>query len=34
MTYYDIALGVNIGTGNDLLPDDTKPLPKPMLTYH
>ena len=23
---------VNIGTGNGLLPDDTKPLPEPMLT--
>ena len=23
---------VNIGSGNDLLPDGTKPLPKPMLT--
>ena len=25
---------VNIGPGNGLLPDDTKPLPEPMLTYH
>ena len=25
---------VNIGSGNGLLPNDTKPLPKPMLTYH
>ena len=25
---------VNKGTGNNLLPDGTKPLPKPMLTYH
>ena len=25
---------VNIGSGNGLLPDGTKPLPKPMLTYH
>ena len=25
---------VNIGSGNDLLPDGTKPLPEPMLTYH
>ena len=25
---------VNIGTGNGLLPDDTKPLPEPMLTYN
>ena len=24
---------VNIGTGNGLLPDGTKPLPEPMLTY-
>ena len=23
-----------IGSGNDLLPDGTKPLPEPMLTYH
>ena len=25
---------VNIGSGNGLLPDSTKPLPKPMLTNH
>ena len=25
---------VNIGSGNGLLPDGTKPLPQPMLTYH
>ena len=25
---------VNIGSGNGLLPDGTKPLPDPMLTYH
>ena len=25
---------VNIGSGNGFLPDGTKPLPKPMLTYH
>ena len=25
---------VNIGSGNGLLPDGTKPLPKPVLTYH
>ena len=25
---------VNIGSGNVLLPDGTKPLPEPMLTYH
>ena len=24
---------VNIGAGNGLLPEDTKPLPEPMLTY-
>ena len=24
---------VNIGLGNGLLPDGTKPLPEPMLTY-
>ena len=23
----------NIGSGNGLLPDGTKPLPEPMLTY-
>ena len=25
---------VNIGSGNGLLPDGTKPLPEPMLTYY
>ena len=25
---------VNIGSGNDLLPDGTKPLPELTLTYH
>ena len=25
---------VNIGSGNGLLPDSTKPLPEPVLTYH
>ena len=25
---------VNIGSGNGLLPEDTNPLPEPMLTYH
>ena len=25
---------VNIGSGNGLLPDGTKPLPEPMLTDH
>ena len=24
----------NIGSGKGLLPDGTKPLPEPMLTYH
>ena len=27
-------ISVNIGSGNDLLPDSTKPLPEPMLTDH
>ena len=26
--------GLNIGSGNDLLSDDTKPLPEPMLTNY
>ena len=26
-------ISVNIGLGNGLLPDGTKPLPEPMLTY-
>ena len=25
---------VNTGSGNGSLPDGTKPLPEPMLTYH
>ena len=25
---------VNIGSGNGLVPNDTKPLPEAMLTYH
>ena len=25
---------VNIGSGNGLLPDSTKPVPEPILTYH
>ena len=33
MPYGDLSL-VNIGPGNGLLPDGTKPLPDPMLTYH
>ena len=28
------GFGVNIGSGNGLVPSGTKPLPKPMLTYH
>ena len=28
------GIWVNIGSGNGLLPDGTKPLPEPMLTYH
>ena len=27
-------IGLNIGSGNGLLPDGTKPLAEPMLTYH
>ena len=26
-------ISVNIGPGNGLVPDSTKPLPEPMLTY-
>ena len=33
MTPYD-EIWVNIGSGNGLVPDGTKPLPEPMLTYH
>ena len=29
-----LAIWVNIGSGNGLLPDSTKPLPEPMLIYH
>ena len=29
-----MQIRVNIGSGNGLLPDGTKPLPEPMLTYH
>ena len=32
--YGDMNLGQHIGSGNGLLPDGTKPLPEPMLTYH
>ena len=31
--YGDMNLG-QIGSGNGLVPDGTKPLPEPMLTYH
>ena len=34
MTLYGTEIWVNIGSGNGLLPDGTKPLPEPMLTYH
>ena len=36
MPYIDIGLSdsVNIGLGNDLAPEGTKPLPEPMLTYY
>ena len=33
MPYGNIDL-VNTGLSNGLLPDSTKPLPEPMLTYH
>ena len=34
MTQYgDTEIRINIGSGNGLLPDGTKPLPEPMLTY-
>ena len=29
-----LAIRVNIGSGKGLLPDSTKPLPEPVLTYH
>ena len=32
-TYGDMDIYVNINSGNGLLPDSTKPLPEPMLTY-
>ena len=34
MTLYGYIIWVNIGSGNGLLPDGTKPLPEPMLTCH
>ena len=27
-------ISINIGSGNGLLPEGTKPLPEPVLTYH
>ena len=32
-TIWCLEILVNIGSGNDLLPDGTKPLPEPLLTY-
>ena len=32
--YMVTKIWVNIGSGNGLVPDGTKPLPEPMLTYH
>ena len=29
-----LRIGFNIGSGNGLLPDGTKPLPEPVLTYY
>ena len=29
-----VGVLVNTDSGNGLLPDGTKPLPEPMLTYH
>ena len=34
VTPYVAEIWVNIGSGNGLLPDGTKPLPEPMLTDH
>ena len=34
MTPYGDIDQVNIGSGDGLLPDGTKPLPEPMLIYH
>ena len=31
---YGAKILVNIGSGNGLLPDGTKPLPEPMFTIH
>ena len=32
--WQQLKISVNIGSGDGLLPDGTKPLPEPMLTYH
>ena len=32
ITYMATEIWINIGSGNGLLPDDTKPLPEPILT--
>ena len=34
MAPFGDKIWVNIGSGNGLLPDGIKPLPKQMLTYH
>ena len=34
MTPYGDEIWVNIGSGNGMLPDSTKLLPEPTLTYH
>ena len=34
MPYGDIYILVNTGSSNGLMPNDTKPLPEPVLTYH
>ena len=34
LTHCGLVIWINIGSGNGLLPDGTKPLPELMLTYH
>ena len=34
LEYRVTEIWVNIGSGNGLLPDGTKPLPEPVLAYH
>ena len=34
VTPYGDMIWVNLGSGNGLLPDGTKPLPEPKLTFH